>query len=1007
MVKYPLTGGLDLATVKPLVSPGTLKDCLNFEVATVDGYTRIGGVERFDGSEDVGSYKVWRLRYEGEAVFAPGDEVAFPSGEEGPLTGVVLEIAEQGGQQVIYVLFPGSTPTPSLPDTLNGDTESASILSREVVFVGRGEQQVFNAGLKTITDAQRARIGQVPGRPGSDIIGGFFYKDRTYCIRDLPRIAFEGGYYTESDEGKHVTIDGLDYKILDVRITGSESGILTLDTESGSGAAASPIGPATLTELPVSGDLDDGYLGIPYTDGITPSGGVAPYTWSVVGDGGTAIEAIDPVDASAITFLPQTTNAALYRSSSSGWERVDLGREMPITGGTIAIDNFIRDAILSDGTVVNTGFVFPGSGELNGSPTANLGADDGTNAALGAGATNEIQATNYDMSTVPDNATIVGIEVVVERQSNTAAQASDLLVDLVGVSGGTSNKAVLTPWLNAGGTVTFGGPTDLWGSQSITAAVVRSSLFGARLLATRTDAGTPSVGWVDYIKIKVYYIEKDQPIYVWNGVSDIEMILRHTQLLGGATDTNTATGYMTVSASVNADKARMVQAGDQIRSGPAGAGDLLAVAGGPDRPIWLAGQAELDNNRARYMFEKTNFYGQDEFEAVYGVCGCSPAFTFDGTRCIRIRTQLPPTQDLPRHVARHGDMLVLGYFPGALVFSSPEEGPIEMRSELGATAVEVGDRLTNLAPMAGDALVVVCQSSTYIIRGLVPETFTKTPISARRGGIEYTAVDMGRYVLCDGLGLFAADSPESFGAASRSYLSTQVQPWLKPRLQALANSESSYLRPVAALNVRNKNQMRLYFWDGYVLTLTMTEPAQFTTQRFAFPPDNEHAEPVPWVPRMLCTGIDSSGRERLFVSYYGGVKEGYVFEMDAGRSFDGAEIPAHLVFNPLTVTSASTDKRYERFHLYGAGLGVASLEHTRAINDADAYTGTAAFRMGRETITTKLIQTQFRGVVDSPVEANDISLRFDSDTNTDGEFTLQYIELNADNRGQSRGRQGA
>ena len=35
MVKYPLTGGLDLATVKPLVSPGTLKDCLNFEVATV------------------------------------------------------------------------------------------------------------------------------------------------------------------------------------------------------------------------------------------------------------------------------------------------------------------------------------------------------------------------------------------------------------------------------------------------------------------------------------------------------------------------------------------------------------------------------------------------------------------------------------------------------------------------------------------------------------------------------------------------------------------------------------------------------------------------------------------------------------------------------------------------------------------------------------------------------------------------------------------------------------
>lgn len=997
MVKYPLTGGLDLTTVKPLGLPGTLRECLNFEVATVDGYTRINGVARFDGSGSVGEYKIWRLRYPSGDTFTVGQRAWF----DPALKGVVLDTAVEAGINVVYLLVPGSHTEPGLPATLASDTASASIFKRDVVFRGYGTQANFNAALKTVTDEQRDRVDPVPGRAGSDVIGGFWLKDRMYAIRDLPRISFSGGYYTDADEGKHVLIEGQSYKVLDVRITGDGFGILTFDTETSVGDMATPVGPAVFADLPVTGDYGPGYTFIPYSDDLDVSGGIAPYTWSLAGGDteGTALDPIEPPDANSIEFLPQITSAALYRSSSSGWERVSLGREMAFEAGTSKIVNFPRDATLEDATVLDTGFVYPSVATVDGAANPNMGADDSTIAAVTGGDTCEYQATGFDFSAVPANAVVVGLEVEIDH---VGTGVFDALVDLIGVA--TANKAA-GPWPSTADTKVYGGSSDLWSSGRITAPLVRNADFGVRVVAKRLDAGTAMTGGIDFIRAKVYYVERDKPMYVWNGTSDVEMTLRHTQILSGDALTGSAKGYMNVDAPVNADKNRLVDVGDEIRSGPNGTGDLWGKVAARDVPIWMSGQSELDNNRARYQFERTNFFGQDEFEAVFGVSGAGPAFSFDGTRCIRIRSTLPPESDLPRHIARHGDMLVLGFFAGAIVLTPPGR-PFETRGEEGATGIEVGDRLTALVPLAGDALGIVCQSLTQVLRGITPEAAVKSPISAKRGGIEYTAVDMGRIVLCDGLGIFLADSPESFGPAERSYMSMKVHPWLAPRLQASTNGESVYLRPVAALNVRNKNQMRLYFWDGWCLTMTMNDPVEFTTQRYYTPATSEHAEPTPWVPRMLASGIDSAGRERLFCSFYGGVKEGYVFEMDTGRSLDGEPIPYHATMNPLIVEASSREKRFDRYHLYGAGLGHASLTASRSMNDAEEFTGAFSLNFGRADNRARLTQAPLRGVVDTPIEAFDVSLRLESESDSDGPFTIQYVEMVVDDRGQSRGRQG-
>lgn len=1000
-VKYPLTGGLDLTTVKPLAKPGTLRECLNFEVSTTSGYTRIGGLARFDGSEDVGSFKIWRLKYAAPLVnFTPGMEVWFDPTRKGFIT----HTETQEGNGVLYMVVPGSMAAPTLPATLNSASLSASILEREALFDGHGTQDVVDTALLNIEIAQRDRIGQVPGRDGSDIIGGFFYKDRVYAIRDLPRIAFQNGYYTDEHEGKYVIIDGASYKILDVSITGDNTGIITYDTETGAGDLAVPIGSPELVTLPVTGDYGPGYTFVPYADDLDVTGGIPPYTWSLSGTDGLALDPVESPDANEINFLPQLTNAALYRSGANGWERVDLGREMQFKNGTAAIQNFKRSAVLTGSSVLNTGFKNATTGVVNGVASTALNADDGVEAALAAGTTNEFQAKGFDFSAIPDTAAIQGIEIIIERHSNAGNAAKDHTVNLMGIEGGTVNKAKGVTWPTAATAVTYGSSTDLWGSQHITPASLKQVGFGVRLIATKAGA-TDMVGGVDYISIKVYYIERDTKVYVWNGTSDVVFTLQHTQTISGDPALSTAQGYMTLTGAVNADKNRVVNEGDEIRTAAGGLGSLLAIVGGRDKPIWLPGQGEIDNNRSRYMFERTNFYGQDEFEAVYGVCGAGPAFSFDGTRCIRIRSELPAYQDVPRHIMRHGDMLVLGYFPGAIIFTPPGD-PHETRGSAGASAVEVGDRLVGLASLAGDAMAVVCQTKTEVVRGTTPESMIKSPISARRGGIEYTLVDMGRVVLCDGLGIFLADSPESFGAASRNYVSQAVHPWLRPRLQATISTESAFLRPVVALNVRHKNQMRLYFWDGWVLTMTMNEPPEFTTQRYFTPSPNATTEPTPWVPRMICSGIDSSGRERIFCSFFGGVKDGYVFEIDAGRSFDGATIPAHVECNPLTVEASSKDKRYDRFFIYGSGHSRASLTYSRRVNDEDSFSGTHSFKMGRGSKVAKMRPEPMRGSVDKPVEAFDISIKLASDTASEGSFTLQYIEAEMDDRGDSRGRPG-
>lgn len=160
-------------------------------------------------------------------------------------------------------------------------------------------------------------------------------------------------------------------------------------------------------------------------------------------------------------------------------------------------------------SVANAGSLSTWSSPSN----AQTSNDTAANATVGTGivsATSEfLRGVQLVSASVPSDAQIVGVEVTVERlaSSTVPPQCKDSSLQLVkGGSATGTNNASASFW-NEGSdtTVTYGGPTDLWGT-TLTASDVTASNFGVQLSITNTSPGSgATTGAVDQIRMKIYY----------------------------------------------------------------------------------------------------------------------------------------------------------------------------------------------------------------------------------------------------------------------------------------------------------------------------------------------------------------------------------------------------------------------------------------------------------------------------------------------------------------------
>ena len=116
-------------------------------------------------------------------------------------------------------------------------------------------------------------------------------------------------------------------------------------------------------------------------------------------------------------------------------------------------------------------------------------------------------ATQFGFS-VPGTATMLGIEINITRKATDTTAIRDSIVQLItgGAPAGIVKKDAAY-WDTSYTTITYGGPTDLWGSTSgfWTPAAINSSTTGVNLKILNTLATQSNSVYVDFISMTVYF----------------------------------------------------------------------------------------------------------------------------------------------------------------------------------------------------------------------------------------------------------------------------------------------------------------------------------------------------------------------------------------------------------------------------------------------------------------------------------------------------------------------
>lgn len=231
----------------------------------------------------------------------------------------------------------------------------------------------------------------------------------------------------------------------------------------------------------------------------------------------------------------------------------------------------------------------------------------------------------------------------------------------------------------------------------------------------------------------------------------------------------------------------------------------------------LPSYTTVTNNRSRYMFITANFFADQALDSIYGAHGLPRAFAYNGDFFYKIHTQEDATKDSPRHVAYHHNHLALGYPDGRIDISVTGE-PFNFAGVDGAVSMSIGDKVNGLLPLSGTILGVFGSKSIWGISGTIVDNFATQVISPNMGAIEYTICDMGQPVYANAYGIYALSQTQQYGDYLGNPMSQDISPWLRPRLVRRYTSNKEV---VVAWPVRAKNQYRLAFSDGYVLSMTM------------------------------------------------------------------------------------------------------------------------------------------------------------------------------------------
>lgn len=128
--------------------------------------------------------------------------------------------------------------------------------------------------------------------------------------------------------------------------------------------------------------------------------------------------------------------------------------------------------------------------------------------AMNFGVTSNILVARFDFSALPNDASILGIEVSYERKKADVGGVDETLVQLwngTGSGDGIGDDKASDAALPASDTVaSFGGSADKWNAP-LTMPMVKSAAFGVGFQGTHDGGGSPADFHIDHVSMTVHY----------------------------------------------------------------------------------------------------------------------------------------------------------------------------------------------------------------------------------------------------------------------------------------------------------------------------------------------------------------------------------------------------------------------------------------------------------------------------------------------------------------------
>jgi hypothetical protein len=238
---------------------------------------------------------------------------------------------------------------------------------------------------------------------------------------------------------------------------------------------------------------------------------------------------------------------------------------------------------------------------------------------------------------------------------------------------------------------------------------------------------------------------------------------------------------------------------------------------------------------------------------------------------------------------------------------SGKNKPLSFEPVLGANEILAGDEITGFIEEVGDVSFVFTRNKTFRLEGFVQENIQLKLHNSETGAISDSIQRIGRSTYLDDRGFVQLPTTDAFGDFSSSQISMMVDPLIQSFL-AKAQVEGSVIN-------RSKSLYRCFFSDQGAITIG------FSGNQINGITAIDYGLSIEDTANGEMTNEESNLVERVFVCD----SEGWVYETDVGRNFNGQEMEAYFVTAYHFSGSPETNKRYRRATLYVTGEGRTTL----------------------------------------------------------------------------------